>query len=103
MGKGKREGGEVMTWRDPKRQRDACWRGDSDEVESEAAVSESKYSTLRKSLNSICSLEDLNQRMRIYMSLGRCKEIFDIMSRVTKVWILNLSNLFHNLMVQSIC
>lgn len=103
VGKGKREGGEVMTWRDPKRQRDACWRGDSDEIESEAAVSESKYSTLRKSLNSICSLEDLNQRMRIYMSLGCCKEIFDIMSRVTKVWILNLSNLFHNLMVQSIC
>ncbi|KAH9748073.1 Binding / calmodulin binding protein [Citrus sinensis] len=84
VGKGKREGGEVMTWRDPKRQRDACWRGDSDEIESEGAVSESKYSTLRKSLNSICSLEDLNQRMRIYMSLGCCKEIFDIMSRVTK-------------------
>lgn len=85
MSKGKREGGEVLTWRDPKRQRDTWWRGDNNDVEDDTGVSESKYLTLRNSLKDICSFDDLKQRMRIYLSLGSCKEVFDIMSRVTKV------------------
>ncbi|KAJ4703151.1 Abnormal spindle-like microcephaly-associated protein-like [Melia azedarach] len=84
MSKGKREGGEVLTWRDPKRQRDTWWRGDNNDVEDDTGVSESKYLTLRNSLKDICSFDDLKQRMRIYLSLGSCKEVFDIMSRVTK-------------------
>ncbi|KAL5773413.1 hypothetical protein ACOSP7_013002 [Xanthoceras sorbifolium] len=85
VGKGKREGGEVVTWRSPKRQRDMWWRGGgNDIIENEAGFLDSKYQKLRNSLNDVCSFDDLKQRMRVYLSLGCCKEIFDLMSHVTK-------------------
>ncbi|XP_057719567.1 uncharacterized protein LOC130933991 [Arachis stenosperma] len=42
------------------------------------------FSSLSDSLKDVCSFEDLKQRMRVYLSLGSCKEIFDVMSLVTK-------------------
>ncbi|KAK3188355.1 hypothetical protein Dsin_027916 [Dipteronia sinensis] len=85
IGKGKREGGEVVTWRSPKRQRDNWWRGGGNEIiENEAGFLDSKYLKLNNSLKDVCSFYDLKQRMRVYLSLTCCKEIFDVMSQVTK-------------------
>ncbi|KAK0577950.1 hypothetical protein LWI29_002761 [Acer saccharum] len=85
IGKGKREGEEVVTWRSPKRQRDMWWRGSENEtVENEAGFLDSKYLKLNNSLKDVCSFYDLKQRMRIYLSLTCCKEICDVMTKVTK-------------------
>ncbi|KAF4372521.1 hypothetical protein F8388_027194 [Cannabis sativa] len=72
-------------WRNPKRQRDLSWRA----VEGKDKENGMKFSTsgclsLQSSLKDVCSLEDLRQRMRVYLSLGGCKEIFDVMTRVFK-------------------
>ncbi|KAI9198577.1 hypothetical protein LWI28_028033 [Acer negundo] len=85
IGKGKREGGEVVTWRSPKRQRDNWWRGGGNEtIENEAGFLDSKYLKLNNSLKEVCSFNNLKQRMRVYLSLTCCKEICDVMTQVTK-------------------
>ena len=70
-------------WRDPKRQRDSSWRGGASE--SAAAFSSYKYSKLQSSLKLLCSFDDLVLRMRFYLSLGSCQEVFDSMNQVVKV------------------
>ncbi|KAK9267758.1 hypothetical protein L1049_010192 [Liquidambar formosana] len=42
------------------------------------------FSALRCSLQEVCSFDDLKQRMRVYLSLASCKEIFNVMTQVTK-------------------
>ncbi|CAA2992467.1 abnormal spindle-like microcephaly-associated homolog isoform X2 [Olea europaea subsp. europaea] len=71
-------------WRGPKRQKDSSWRGMGSADGVGAGVSNSMYSGLRTSLREICSFEDLKERMRVYLSLGSCKEIFETMTQVTK-------------------
>ncbi|KAM5588662.1 hypothetical protein ABKV19_006897 [Rosa sericea] len=86
--KGKRDSGSGVevrvdaAWRDPKRQRDSSWKGE--DSESAGAFSSSKYSKLQTSLKLLCSFDDLVQRMRFYLSLGSCKEVFDSMIQVAK-------------------
>ncbi|XP_009135289.1 abnormal spindle-like microcephaly-associated protein homolog isoform X1 [Brassica rapa] len=75
---GKSVGVDTM-WRSPKKSRTLGWCG-----EKGSSLSGSKYSTLRESLKEVCSLDDLKQRMQFHLSLGSCKEIFDVMTRVTK-------------------
>ncbi|XVE51131.1 hypothetical protein DITRI_Ditri02bG0014400 [Diplodiscus trichospermus] len=70
-------------WRSPKRMRELWWRGEESENVAED-ISRSKYSTLRSSLKEVCSFDDLKQRMQIYLSLGSCKEIFNVMTQVVK-------------------
>ncbi|CAN6690108.1 unnamed protein product [Malus baccata var. baccata] len=83
--KGKRDSdpgsavGVDSAWRDPKRQRDSSWQ-----AVSAVAFSSSKYSNLRSSLEHVCSVDDLTQRMRLYLSMGSCKEVFDAMTHVAK-------------------
>lgn len=93
--KGKRDSGSGIevrvdaAWRDPKRQRDSSWQAvRSEDSESAVAFSSSKYLKLQSSLKLLCSFDDLTQRMRLYLSLGSCKEVFDSMIQVAKVWIL---------------
>ncbi|PON84060.1 Beta-catenin [Trema orientale] len=90
--KGKRDGFPGIgvrvdaAWRNPKRQRDLTWRaavGDEDE-ENAVRFSNCVYSSLQSSLKDVCSFEDLKQRMRVYLSLGCCKEVFDVMTQVAK-------------------
>nr|XP_043620393.1 abnormal spindle-like microcephaly-associated protein [Erigeron canadensis] len=68
-------------WRGPKRQKDMLWvyKG-----EAENKFSSSSYSRLKVSLGDICSLDDLNERMSLYLSLTSCHEILDVMTRVAK-------------------
>ncbi|RDX88651.1 Abnormal spindle-like microcephaly-associated protein-like, partial [Mucuna pruriens] len=63
------------TWRTPKRQRKTC---------SAKELPDSSFSHLRDSLKDVCSFDDLKQRMKVYLSLAACKEIFQEMNRVTK-------------------
>ncbi|KAM7525225.1 hypothetical protein LguiA_015127 [Lonicera macranthoides] len=44
----------------------------------------SGFGALQSSLREVCSFDDLKERMRVYLSLGSCKEIFNAMSQVTK-------------------
>ncbi|KAK4398963.1 Abnormal spindle-like microcephaly-associated protein [Sesamum angolense] len=82
-GPGRRVGFDGL-WRGPKRQRDLSWRGDgSDEVGQDGFLG-STFSGLKTSLQEICSFEDLKERMRMYLSLGSCKEIFEALTQVTK-------------------
>ncbi|KAJ8761757.1 hypothetical protein K2173_004567 [Erythroxylum novogranatense] len=92
-GLGKREGGlcsgtvgvDAM-WRCPKRQRDSDWLGGHD-VESKlegSFLNAKQHGVLNNLLKDVCSFDDLMQRLQVYLSLGSCKEIFDIMSRVLK-------------------
>ncbi|EOA15912.1 hypothetical protein CARUB_v10004007mg [Capsella rubella] len=93
LGKGKRDSGEALgnsnsvgvdtMWRSPKRLRKLGWCGEKGS-EIGSSLTGSKYSTLRESLRDVCSLDDLKQRMQFHLSLGSCKEIFDVMTRVTK-------------------
>ncbi|CAH2078334.1 unnamed protein product [Thlaspi arvense] len=69
--------------RSPKRSRNLNWSGEK-RSEIGSCLTGSKYSTLRESLRDVCSLDDLKQRMQFHLSLGSCKEIFDVMTRVTK-------------------
>ncbi|KAG7616854.1 IQ motif EF-hand binding site [Arabidopsis thaliana x Arabidopsis arenosa] len=94
LGKGKRDSGEALgnsksvgvdtMWRSPKRLRNLGWCGEKKRSEIDSSLTGSKYSTLRESLRDVCSLDDLKQRMQFHLSLGSCKEIFDVMTRVTK-------------------
>ncbi|KAK8664866.1 hypothetical protein V6N13_084639 [Hibiscus sabdariffa] len=70
-------------WRSPKRMRRFSWRGEGSE-NVDADISSSKYLNLRASLKDVCSFDDLKQRMQIYLSLASCKEVFNVMARVTK-------------------
>lgn len=91
-GKGKRDFnrraavGVDMAWRCPKRQRDLSWGSPSGDVaENEVEFSNSRYAKLRESLKDVCSLDDLTQRMRVYLSSNNCKDTLDIMAQVAKV------------------
>ncbi|CAI0468264.1 unnamed protein product [Linum tenue] len=93
VGLGKREGRcrpgnvggrvevDAATWRCPKRQRDSVWDGGG---ELEAVSVSKEYSKLTSSMEGICSLDDMQQRMRVYLSLSSCQEIFNVMTRVVK-------------------
>lgn len=72
-------------WRGPKRQRDLLWRGEGNGESAKNGFPNSMFSGLRASLQEICSFDDLKERMRMYLSLGGCKEIFQAMTQVTKV------------------
>ncbi|KAL2552473.1 calmodulin binding [Forsythia ovata] len=72
-------------WRGPKRQKDSSWRGVGSAERDDAGFSNSMFTGLRASLREICSFEDLKERMRVYLSLGSCKEIFETMTQVAKV------------------
>ncbi|XP_031282598.1 abnormal spindle-like microcephaly-associated protein homolog [Pistacia vera] len=82
--KGKREGGDVMTWRSPKRHRDMWWKGENDNVDVDVDLAESKSFMLKNSLKDVCSFDDLKQRMSVYLSVGGCKEVFRVMTLVIK-------------------
>ncbi|XP_071737666.1 uncharacterized protein [Rutidosis leptorrhynchoides] len=69
-------------WRGPKRTKDTLWVHKG-EVENNK-FSYSTYSSLKVSLGDVCSLDDLKERMAVYLSLTSCKEIFNVMTRVTK-------------------
>ncbi|KAH6790485.1 hypothetical protein C2S51_005491 [Perilla frutescens var. frutescens] len=71
-------------WRGPKRQKDLLWRGEGNDELAKIGFSNSMFSGLRASLQDICSFEDLKERMRMYLSLGSCKDIFEAMTQVTK-------------------
>uniref|UniRef100_A0A0R0J8H5 Calponin-homology (CH) domain-containing protein n=1 Tax=Glycine max TaxID=3847 RepID=A0A0R0J8H5_SOYBN len=86
---GKRDGppgtsvvGVDSTWRTPKRQR-KTWSTKENAATAEE-VHDSSFSQLRDSLKDVCSFDDLKQRMRVYLSLTVCKEIFQQINRVTK-------------------
>ncbi|KAK4439325.1 protein abnormal spindle [Sesamum alatum] len=90
LNNGKRESGPGPRvgfdglWRGPKRQRDLSWRGEgSDELGQDGFLG-STSSVLKTSLQEICSFEDLKERMRMYLSLGSCKEMFEALAQVTK-------------------
>ncbi|KAG2238758.1 hypothetical protein Bca52824_091998 [Brassica carinata] len=81
-----RSGGSVgvdTMWRSPKKSRTLGWCGEKGS-DIGSCLSGSKYSTLRESLKEVCSLDDLKERMQFHLSVGSCKEIFDVMTRVTK-------------------
>ncbi|KAK8592272.1 hypothetical protein V6N13_062858 [Hibiscus sabdariffa] len=71
-------------WRSPKRMRELWWRGDESEENVAVDISSFNFSILRSSLKEVCSFDDLKQRMRIYLSLGSCKEILNAMTQVVK-------------------
>lgn len=76
--------GTDTSWRSPKRQRDGSWRASAIAYDDESDFASSTFSSLRSSLQEVCSFDDLKQRMRLYFSLGSCKEIFSVMSQVAK-------------------
>ncbi|KAL3519477.1 hypothetical protein ACH5RR_017626 [Cinchona calisaya] len=61
-------------WCGPKRQRGERALGCQDLM----------FSTLQCSLREVCSFDDLKERMRAYLSLESCNEIFDTMTQVAK-------------------
>ncbi|KAK6149768.1 hypothetical protein DH2020_017293 [Rehmannia glutinosa] len=71
-------------WRVPKRQRDLLWRGEGNDEVGKDVFPDSMFSGLRTSLQEICSFEDLKERMRMYLSLASCNDIFKTMTQVTK-------------------
>ncbi|KAG9454074.1 hypothetical protein H6P81_006978 [Aristolochia fimbriata] len=81
--KGKREklDGEGVrigaTWRSPKRPRDSSWRG-------QGVGDVSGFSSLQVSLEEVCSLEDLKERMGAYLSSKSQAEVLTVMNQVTK-------------------
>lgn len=89
-GKGKRDSGcgvgigvdAAATWQRPKRRRDLLWRK---EVDDAVEFPSSMFASLRSSLKDVCSFDDLKERMRAYLSLGCCKDVFKAMTHVTKV------------------
>ncbi|KAK7387775.1 hypothetical protein VNO78_22567 [Psophocarpus tetragonolobus] len=72
--------GVDSTWRTPKRQRFARENAAASPLE----VPDSSFSQLRDSLKDVCSFDDLKLRMRVYLSLSACKEIFQQMNRIAK-------------------
>lgn len=91
LANGKRDswpGGRVgieEAWRNPKRHRDSMWRADGGSDLDVTMFPSSIFSSLQLSLKEVCSFEDLKQRMKVYLSLGTCKEIFKVMTLVAKV------------------
>ncbi|XP_051128216.1 uncharacterized protein LOC127249473 isoform X2 [Andrographis paniculata] len=71
-------------WRVPKRQRGLSWRMEGSDEGGDCELSNFKFLGLRASLEEICSFEDLKDRMRMYLSLGNCRDIFKTMDGVTK-------------------
>lgn len=69
-------------WRGPKRRKDILW---VDKGKMGIKVSSPLHSRLRASLEDVCSLDDLKERMAVYLSQTSCREILDVMSYVTKV------------------
>ncbi|CAK7351147.1 unnamed protein product [Dovyalis caffra] len=88
VGLGKRDGGVAGvgdTWRSPKRSRDVTWQGGGGGGDDDGDVLNLKrYGKLKEGLKEVCSVEDLMERMRVYLSLGCCKEVFDAMVLVVK-------------------
>ncbi|CAH9119367.1 unnamed protein product [Cuscuta europaea] len=74
--------GDGEPWRDPKRQRN-IFRKDIGNEEI-GGFQNSMFAELKASLLDVCSFDDLKDRMRNYLSLGSCKEIFSIMTQVVK-------------------
>ncbi|XP_076923036.1 uncharacterized protein LOC143585026 [Bidens hawaiensis] len=64
-------------WRGPKRRKDILW---VDKGKTRNKV----LSPLQASLEDVCSLDDLKERMAVYLSQTSCHEILDVMSHVTK-------------------
>ncbi|XP_024005160.1 abnormal spindle-like microcephaly-associated protein homolog isoform X2 [Eutrema salsugineum] len=93
LGQAKRDSSEALRksksvgvdtmWRSPKRLRNLGWCGEKGS-EIGSCLTGSKYSTLKESLRDVCSLDDLKERMQFHLSSGSCKEIFDVMTRVSK-------------------
>ncbi|XP_026392571.1 abnormal spindle-like microcephaly-associated protein homolog isoform X1 [Papaver somniferum] len=69
------------TWRSPKRLKDSSGRSSGDGL----VLSSAMFNSLEVSLNDVCSLDDLKQRMREYLSLDCCKEVFSMISQVAKI------------------
>ena len=85
VGLGKREGGAAGVgdvWRSPKRSRDVAWQGGGGGGD---VLNFKRYEKLKEGLKEVCSVEDLMERMRVYLSLGCCKEVFDATVPVVKV------------------
>ncbi|XP_021766898.1 abnormal spindle-like microcephaly-associated protein homolog [Chenopodium quinoa] len=84
---GKREnvfgGGVGGGWRLPKRQREEGG-GFMEEDRREVLSSKKRFGFLWKSLREVCSFDDLEVRMREYLSLEGCMEVFTAMSQVAK-------------------
>ncbi|KAE9621459.1 putative abnormal spindle-like microcephaly-associated protein [Lupinus albus] len=74
--------GVDSTWRTPKRQRKENRSVSKENCEVE--LPNSAFSNLKESLKDVCSFHDLKQRMKVYLSLSSCKEIFQTLSPVTK-------------------
>ncbi|XP_011037675.1 PREDICTED: abnormal spindle-like microcephaly-associated protein homolog isoform X1 [Populus euphratica] len=86
VGLGKREGGAAGvgdTWRSPKRSRDVTWKGGGVGGDGDV-LNFKRYGKLKEGLKEVCSVEDLMERMRVYLSLGCCKEVFDATVVVVK-------------------
>ncbi|KAG9136451.1 hypothetical protein Leryth_023332, partial [Lithospermum erythrorhizon] len=91
-GNGKRDSGygrdlvrvDDGLFRGPKRQRGVRWKGNEEEEMAKGRFCDVKFSGARNSLKEICSFDDLQERMRVYMSLGSCKEIFETMTLAAK-------------------
>ncbi|KAF5178672.1 Abnormal spindle-like microcephaly-associated protein isogeny [Thalictrum thalictroides] len=71
-------------WRSPKRQRDCTWLPQGGSDGEPLVLSSSMFSSLKVSLQEICSFDDLKLRMREYLSSESCKEVFSVMTKVTK-------------------
>lgn len=89
--KGKRDNGTGISvgvdssWRTPKRQKKTLSSRGGRENVPEAELQNSSFYRLRDSLKDLCSFDDLKQRMSVYLSLGTCQDIFQVMNQVTKV------------------
>ncbi|KAL8192555.1 hypothetical protein R6Q57_027740 [Mikania cordata] len=68
-------------WRGPKRRKDILWvhKGKIGNK-----FSSSMYSRLQASLGDVCSLDDMKERMAVYLNQSSCHEILDVMTHVTK-------------------
>ncbi|KAL6499092.1 hypothetical protein OROGR_028113 [Orobanche gracilis] len=50
----------------------------------EIAAADSSFSQFMDSLKDVCSFDDLKQRMVVYLSLGTCEDVFQMMTQITK-------------------
>ncbi|XP_074307521.1 uncharacterized protein LOC141642588 [Silene latifolia] len=79
----KRESVAAVGWRLPKRSKEG--EDNVVGVVNEGDVFGSKkFAYLRNSLKEVCSLDDLLERMRGYLSFDSCKEVFNVMTHVVK-------------------
>ncbi|KAI3800297.1 hypothetical protein L1987_28384 [Smallanthus sonchifolius] len=68
-------------WRGPKRRKDILW---VHKGKTGSKFSSSMYSCLQVSLEDVCSLDDMKERMAVYLSQTSCHEILEVMTHVTK-------------------